>query len=127
MHLGSHYVTETTFSTAPPGLSIHSDDMPSLSSSTHSSGSGDSLRKQLQHQQQHQQHSNGSSNGLAGTYRPAPRTSYIVSKLYNMPSQVRECTSGWLLPATMVSARTGAHFLHVGAQNLVSRLGLWRC
>lgn len=89
MHLGSYYVNETC-STVPPGLSIHSDDMPSLNSSTHSSGSGDSLRKQPQQQQQH---SNGSSNGLAGTYRPAPRTSYIVSKLYNMPSQVR-CTSG---------------------------------
>jgi hypothetical protein len=95
MHLGSYYVNPSeTCSTAPPSFSIHGDDMPSLNSSTHSSGSGDSLRKQLsppaplQPQQQHG-NGNGSSNGLAGSYRPAPRTSYMVSKLYNLPSQVR--------------------------------------
>lgn len=86
MHLGSYYVN-LSCSTAPPGVTIHGSDGLVHSSSTH--GSGDSLQKQVQQQSS----SSGGSNGhahTAGSYRPAPRTPYMASRLYNLSgSQVR--------------------------------------
>jgi hypothetical protein len=86
MHLGSYYVN-LSCSTDPPGLTMNGSDAQANSSNTHSSG--DSLQKQAQQPSS----SSGGSNGHAHTsvsYRPAPRTPYMASRLYNLSgSQVR--------------------------------------
>lgn len=93
IHLGSYYVNSSA-STAPlgglngmngNGSSMNGSDMQHSSSG---SGSGRGLRQQ----QQQQPGSSKGPYGVPGSYRPAPRTLYTVSRLYAMSgSQV-----GWL-------------------------------
>ena len=74
IHLGSFYVNSST-STATPGA-FNSGDMQ------HSNGSG-SGEKSLTKQHPNGSGSSGLYSGLA-SYRPAPRTAYMASRLYGM-------------------------------------------